>query len=231
MSEKSAIITGAGRGIGRAAAIELSRRGYRVALVSRTEKQLIETASLCTESDLFPADVSDPAAVKKIVGEIHSRYHRIGAVVHCAGVAPSIAPEKITDHEWREIIDTNLSAVVYLARELWPIWKKQGGGAMVNVSSYAAREPFEGLGAYGAAKAGVNLLGHALAKEGAPHHIRVHTVAPAATETAMFRKLLTPEQFPKDRTLDPVEVGRVIADCVCGSLTITSGEVVYVHKM
>ena len=80
-------------------------------------------------------------------------------------------------------------------------------------------------------QAGVNLLGHALAKEGAPHHIRVHTVAPAATETAMFRKLLTPEQFPKDRTLDPVEVGRVIADCVCGSLTITSGEVVYVHKM
>jgi NAD(P)-dependent dehydrogenase (short-subunit alcohol dehydrogenase family) len=101
---------------------------------------------------------------------------------------------------------------------------------VVNVSSYAARDPFDGLGAYGAAKAGINLLSLALAREGKPIHVRVHTVAPAATETTMLRTLLTPQQYPSEQTLDPAQVARVIVQCVCGDLECTSGEVIYIHK-
>jgi NAD(P)-dependent dehydrogenase (short-subunit alcohol dehydrogenase family) len=101
---------------------------------------------------------------------------------------------------------------------------------VVNVSSYAARDPFAGLGAYGAAKAGVNLLGLALAREGAEIGVRVHTVAPAATETAMLRSNFSRQQLPEDQTLSPQAVAKVIVQCVCGDLACTSGEVIYVHK-
>jgi NAD(P)-dependent dehydrogenase (short-subunit alcohol dehydrogenase family) len=128
------------------------------------------------------------------------------------------------------MIDTNLSSVVYLCRRLWPLWRKQGGGVAVNVSSFSGRDPFAGLGAYGAAKAGVNLLGIALAREGAEIGVRVHTVAPAATETAMLRSLFSAQNLPESKTLRPEAVARVIVQCICGDLDCTSGEVIYVHK-
>ena len=138
--------------------------------------------------------------------------------------------EQLTLDEWRQTLDTNLGSIFYFCRRLWPAWRRQGSGVVVNVSSYAVRDPFDGLGAYGAAKAGVNLLSLALAREGKSIGVRVHTVAPAATETAMLRSLLTAQQLPSERTLDPVAVGRVIVQCVCGDLECTSGEIIYVHK-
>jgi acetoacetyl-CoA reductase len=138
--------------------------------------------------------------------------------------------EKLTPQQWRSLIDTNLSSAYFLCRALWPIWKRQGGGVAVNVSSFAARDPFPGLGAYGAAKAGINILGLALSREGAEIGLRVHTVAPAATETAMLRSIISTEQVPVEKTLDPSAVARVIAQCICGDLACTSGEVIFVHK-
>lgn len=227
-----AIVTGAGRGIGRATAIELSRKGYRLALASRTQQELEETAGLCGRDacEVIPGDVSDDVHVGKVIAKALARFGRVDALIHCAGVAPMRSVEELALNEWRQIIDTNLSAVYSFSRQLWSIWRRQGGGVMVNVSSNAARDPFAGLGAYGAAKAGVNLLGLALAREGQAINVRVHTVAPAATETAMLRALLTPQQLPPEKTLDPAEVARVIVQCVCGDLACTSGEVIYVHK-
>jgi NAD(P)-dependent dehydrogenase (short-subunit alcohol dehydrogenase family) len=94
----------------------------------------------------------------------------------------------------------------------------------------AARDPFPGFAAYGAAKAGLNLFGLALAREGQPINVRVHTVAPGSVETAMFRGIMSAEQWPTDKTLDPAEVARVVAACIHGDLRHTSGEVIYVHK-
>lgn len=231
MEQPVAIVTGAGRGIGRASAVELAKRKYRLSLISRTASQLEETARMCaTESQCIPADVSLPANVQSVVEKTLTRFGRVDALVHCAGVAFRRSVEQMTLVEWQQTLEVNLSAVFYFCRILWPVWTKQGGGSVVNVSSYSARDPFDGLGAYGAAKAGVNLLGLALAREGEAIKVRVHTVAPSATETAMFRTLLTPMQFPKENALDPSDVARVIAQCVCGDLTYTSGEVIYLHK-
>jgi NAD(P)-dependent dehydrogenase (short-subunit alcohol dehydrogenase family) len=230
MSKPVALITGAGRGIGRAVAIELSRRGYAMVLVARTESDLEHTKELTADACAFTSDIAKPQAAKDAVQLCLSEFGRIDAIVHCAGLAPILKIDETTDEQWHAIIDTNLSAAFYLARAAWGMFAKQKYGVIVNISSLAARDPFVGFTAYGAAKAGINLLGLTLAREGQSHGIRVHTVAPGATETQMFRKLMTPEQFSPDKTLDPSDVARVVAQCVTGELAHTSGEVIWVHK-
>ncbi|MDB5297871.1 MAG: putative oxidoreductase [Phycisphaerales bacterium] len=233
MNHPVAVITGAGKGIGRATAIELARRGYALALAARTETDLLATLNVAGAEDrgiAVPADVSDPAAADQLIDQALDRLGRIDAVVHCAGYAPVRPIAQMTSAEWRRTIDTNLSAAFYLARAAWPAFERQRGGAIVNVSSLASRDPFGGFAAYGAAKAGVNLFGLSAAREGQPIGVRVYTVAPGAVETDMFRSIMTPEQYPKDKTLDPADVARVIAGCVQGDLRYASGEVIYLHK-
>jgi len=233
MSDRVAIVTGAGRGIGRAVAVELAQRGYRLALVSRTGRELEETRALCggaVESSCFPCDVADPPRVDALIEDVPAKFGRVDVLAHCAGMVVMKSIEQLSIDDWRGMLDTNLSSVYFLCRRLWPVFRKQGGGVVVNVSSYAARDPFAGLGAYGAAKAGVNLLGLALAREGAEIGVRVHTVAPAATETAMLRSILSQQQVPAEKTLLPEAVAKVIVQCACGDLACTSGEVIYVHK-
>lgn len=231
MEQPTAVISGAGSGIGRACAQALARRGYRVTLLARTRSHLEETASLCQgAATVWPVDVADPEAVSKTVGQIVASIGRIDALVHCAGVAPVRPITEMDPAEWRNVIDTNLSSAFYLARAVWPEFVRRGGGVIVNVSSVAARDPFPGFAAYGAAKAGLNLFGLSAAREGHPHRIRVHTIAPGAVETGMFRKIIPAEQYSADRTLRPEDVAQVICQCVVGDLKYTSGEVIYLHK-
>jgi NAD(P)-dependent dehydrogenase (short-subunit alcohol dehydrogenase family) len=233
MSEPVAIITGAGRGIGRATALELARRGYRLTLVARGASGLDETARLAGGAGnamCCPADVADPQQMDRVVSQTLDRHGRIDAVVNNAGLAPVRPIVEMSPQEWRDVIETNLSAAFYLTRAAWPSFEKQRGGVVVNVSSAAARDPFPGFAAYGAAKAGLNLFGLSAAREGQAIGVRVHTIAPSATETAMFRSLMTPEQYPTEKTLDPADVARIIVGCVTGELRHTSGEVIYVHK-
>lgn len=230
MSKPVAIITGAGRGIGRATAKVLSDGGYRIGLIARNEVELQETASTCADAIVLPADVSDASALQAAVAKAHAHFGRTDAAIHCAGLAPVASIEEMTLKAWEQVLAVNLTAAFVLAKAVWPIFKAQAGGSIVNVSSIAARDPFGGFLAYGSAKAGVNTFGLALAREGEPHGIRVHTVAPGATETAMFRGLFSNEQFSREKTMNPGDVARVIAQCVCGDLRYTSGEVIYVRK-
>jgi NAD(P)-dependent dehydrogenase (short-subunit alcohol dehydrogenase family) len=230
MSDRVAIVTGAGRGIGRATAIELTKSSWRVALTSRTSKELEHTRAMCGTGEMFVGDVADQKQVDAMGDEILKRFGRVDAVAHCAGAVVMKPLGETPPDEWRLMIDSNLSSVYFLWHRFWPVWKKQGSGVLVNVSSYAARDPFAGLSAYGAAKAGVNLLGLALAREGKEAGVRVHTVAPAATETAMLREIISEQHVPKEHALDPRDVARVIVQCIDGDMQHTSGEVIYVHK-
>jgi 3-oxoacyl-[acyl-carrier protein] reductase len=230
-----AIITGAGRGIGQATALKLAKAGYNVALVARSTEQLRQTVALCAkespiQSAIETADVSDASAIAGVVERTLSRWGRVDALVHSAGLAPLVAIDQMTGEHWQAVIDTNLSAAFHFCRALWPVWRRQGSGVAVLVSSQAARDPFNGFAAYAAAKAGVNMLGMALAREGSEIGVRVHVVAPGAVETAMFRALFTPDQYPAEKALAPADVAAVIAQCVNGDLRYSSGEVIYVHK-
>jgi 3-oxoacyl-[acyl-carrier protein] reductase len=136
----------------------------------------------------------------------------------------------MTPQKWRQIIDTNLSAAVHLAHAAWSTFAAQKSGVIVNISSESARDPFLGLGAYGAAKAGLNLLTRALAQEGKSINLRAYAIAPAAVETAMFRQIATIEQVPTEKALAPEDVARLVAQCLAGDLRHANGEVIYVHK-
>jgi NAD(P)-dependent dehydrogenase (short-subunit alcohol dehydrogenase family) len=157
-------------------------------------------------------------------------FGRIDAVIHCAGFAPVRPIAEMTVDEWHSVVNVNLSAAFYLTRAVWPTFERQRRGVIVNVSSLAARDPFAGFAAYGAAKAGLNLFGLSAAREGQAIGVRVYTVAPGAVETEMFRSFMPPEKFPKDKTLDPTDVAKVIAQCVQGDLKYASGEVIYLRR-
>jgi NAD(P)-dependent dehydrogenase (short-subunit alcohol dehydrogenase family) len=224
-----AVVTGGGKGIGLATARELARRGYRLALIARSRDDLA-AASAETGAMAVPADVSRLSDIESAIGQILARFGRIDALVNNAGFAPMMPIEQFTPELWQATIDTNLSAVFQFCRLLWPTWRKQGGGVVVNVSSMAAKDPFDGLGVYGAAKAGVNLLGMALAREGEPVGIRVHTIGPGAVETGMLRAIASVDQLPAENTMAPEDVARVIVQCICGDLRYSSGEVIYLHR-
>ncbi len=225
-----ALITGAGRGIGRAAAVELARAGYHLVLVARTASDLAETAHLAGRGTVVPLDVTDPDAVENCVHNAAHEHGRLDAIVHCAGLAPVKSIDEMTFAQWRDVLDTNLSAAFYLCRAAWPHFKKQNSGVVVNISSESSRDPFPGFAAYGAAKAALNLFSRSAAREAQAFNARVHTIAPAAVETTMFRQILTPAQYPTEKTLTPEDVARVILKCVQGDLAHTSGEVIYLHK-
>jgi 3-oxoacyl-[acyl-carrier protein] reductase len=231
-----AIITGAGRGIGRAVAVELGRAGYRLALASRNLDELDETIRLTCGACPSPTalavrtDVTRPEEVERLAQATLERFGRIDAVVNNAGLAPARPIAEMTIHEWQAVLDTNLSAAFYLCKAVWPAFELQQSGVVINVSSAAARDPFPGFAAYGAAKAGLNLFGLCAAREGQRIGVRVHTIAPGAVETAMLRQLFSPEQVSKDDSLDPADVAKVIVSCVTGDLRYASGEVIYIHK-
>lgn len=230
MDSPVAIVTGAGQGIGRATAVELARLGYRVVLAGRTRETLEETSREIGGGLVVVADVGQADQAESLAQQTLQTFGRVDVLVNNAGYAPLAGIEDLTNDLWRQIIDTNLSAAFYLSRALWPTFRKQQAGVIVNISSLSSRDPFPGLAAYGAAKAGLNLLGLGLAREGAAIGVRVHTLALGAVETAMFRSIRTEEQFPKTRTLDPAEVAKIIGKCATGELRYTSGEVIYLHK-
>ncbi len=230
---KTAIVTGAGSGIGRQTSIQLAAAGYHLVLVSRTRDQLEETAdlaadatSLSVQCDVTPTDLCDPVATRSLVEKTIDRFGRIDAIANVAGYSPLQPIEETSIEEWESVIDTNLSCVVHLTAEAWPILRKQGGGVIVNVSSMASIDPFPGLSIYAAAKAGLNMFTKCTAREGEPHGIRAVGIAPGAVETPMLRSLFDLDAIPHERTLDPKDVARTIRDCITGNRQFESGETI-----
>ncbi len=231
MNDRVAIITGAGRGIGRATAVELARDGFHVVLAARNEDALNQVARAIGKNALVVrTDITRPDEVDRLVAHTLKVHGRIDAIVNNAGLAPVRPIAQMSVDEWHAVIDTNLSAAFYTTRAAWPAFEKQRSGVVVNVSSAAARDPFPGFAAYGAAKAALNLFSLAAAREGEKIGLRVHTIAPSATETEMFRALPAARDWPAEKTLDPADVARVILQCIRGDLRYTSGEVIYLHK-
>jgi NAD(P)-dependent dehydrogenase (short-subunit alcohol dehydrogenase family) len=230
----SAIVTGAGGGIGRAVALQLAALGYEVALVGRTaaalEKVATEVRAAGRPALVAAGDVGQSAAVTGIVARVVAEFGRVDVVVNCAGFAPLAGLQDTSDEQWREILAVNLSGAFYMTRAVWKLMERQGGGAIVNISSMAARDPFAGLGAYGAAKAGVNLLTLATAREGAAVGIRALCIAPGAVETAMLRGLFSTEQLPAEKAMAPEEIAGVVGAFVEGTLRNASGETVYLQR-
>ncbi len=235
----TAILTGAGRGIGRATAIELSRAGASVTLVARTAGDLHETAELCTEATrsawpkartlLISADVTDSAAMRHVVDRTLATLGRVDAIINNAGYAPMKPITETDDATWRRTFDVNVGGAFYLAREAWSALASSRG-AIVNISSEAARDPLPGFVAYAPAKAAVNMLTTMFHREGKPLGIRAYGIAPAGVETEMLRSIVSADLLPVDQTLEPTDVARAIVACLLGPTRFASGETIYIHR-
>ena len=222
-----ALVTGAGSGIGRATAVLLSGRGWRVVLAGRRRGALAETAqSLAGESLAVPGDVGDAGDAARVVDAAASRFGRLDALVNNAGYAPLLPIEHTTPEVIDEVYRVNALGPAYMIARAWPIFVRRGAGCVVNVSTIGTFDPFPGFFAYAAAKAAVNSMARSCAKEGAPHNIRAFAVAPGAVETSMLRAIIPESSLPRSACLAPEDVASVIVGCIEGDYDSRSGETI-----
>ena len=230
------LITGSGSGIGRALALQLADAGHAIAISGRTTSKLNETAQLISAKHgyehpvlIHPADLTQARNCHLLIQSVGDRFGRLDALANVAGYATWANISDITPEHLQLTIDTNLNAPIHLTRAAWNLLKTNGG-TVVNVSSQASIDPFPALGAYAAAKAGLNMFTLVTAREGAEHNIKAVTIAPGAVETQMLRGLLTEDQLPASDCLTPGEVAQLITDCILGNRPFESGEVIPIVK-
>lgn len=232
LKDQVAIVTGAGRGIGRAIALRIAAQGARVALAARNIEQLTETRRLVEAAGgtaiAIPTDVSLEAPVGAMVSETLSRFGRIDVLINNAGVALTGTTESMDADTFDRLIAGNVRSVYLCCHAVWPHMKRAGRGTIVNISSIAAQDPFPGLGAYGATKLFVNLYTRSMAGEGAPHGIRVHGIAPGAVETQMLRGFIP--DFPENQTLSPDDVAATVEMMLTPAAAPMSGQTIVVKK-
>lgn len=183
---RTALVTGAGRGIGRAVAVRLAEHGYRVALTARSDEQLADSARLCPGDTLvLPADMLDPAAPDRVVSEVERTWGPVDVLVANAGAGESSPIARMSDEMWQRQIDLNLTAPFRCLRRVVPSMVEQRWGRIVVLASVAAKRGEPYIAAYTAAKHGVLGLVRSAAAELARTGVTVNAVCPAYVDTPM----------------------------------------------
>ena len=205
-----AIVTGAGRGIGRAIAEAFAREGAAVVLAARTRQQLAEVATAIRESGgwvlAVPTDVTQDAAVEGLVEQAVGERGRLDILVTAAGVA-SFGPVGATKPaDWDAMFAVNLRAVMVACRAVLPAMIHQRRGTILNVASVAARRPIAGAAAYSATKAGVVAFSRVLAEEVRGEGVRVGVLSPGSVDTPLWDAI--PGGPDRARMLRPADVAR-----------------------
>jgi len=192
---KVTIVTGAGRGIGRAIALRFAEEGSAVLLAARTRSQLdavmAELKAAGHKAAAIAADVSNEADCEAIVREARKRFGHVDILVNNAGTLGPIKPiEEVSPREWDEVITVNLRGPFLLCRLVLQEMYQRGSGAIINISSVAAKGAFRWNGPYAASKAGLCGLTRTLAAEAARNGVRVNAICPGpVSETEMSKKL------------------------------------------
>ncbi|WP_280303346.1 mycofactocin-coupled SDR family oxidoreductase [Nocardia neocaledoniensis] len=215
VSNKVALVTGAARGIGRAQAIRLAEEGADIIAVDvcgpvetvvspgATPADLDETvrAVEATGRRIVPAvvDVRDGAALRTAVDAGVGELGGLDIVCATAGISNSGAALELTEQQWQTMIDVNLTGVWQTCKASAPHLIRRGGGAMILTSSIAGLRGLVGVAHYTAAKHGVVGLMRSLAKELAPHHVRVNSVHPTNVNTPMIQNDMVRKVFRPDR--------------------------------
>lgn len=208
---KVAIVTGAGRGMGRAVALALAGEGANVAvndINADSAKAVAEEArQMGGEAIEVVGDVSKSREADAIIGKTISRFGQIDVLVNNAGIAATTSPlETISDQEWSRLLEVNLSSVFYCMRAALPHMKERKSGKIVNISSSAGRSVSTFAGAhYTASKAGVLGLTRHCAREAAAFNINVNAVAPGTIETEMLYEHASRERIAAEAQRIPLQ--------------------------
>jgi len=217
---KIAIVTGASRGIGKATAALLAKEGARVVITAKDQTRLESAARESKSFVAIPGDIRKDTEVQNVVRKTIERFGKIDILVNNAGIFPKVKPlHEISESEWNEVIDVNLTGQFRFTKAVIPHMMKNGG-CIVNVSSDAGLKSFANFeaDAYTASKAAMVLLTQAWAVEYAKYKIRVNCVCPGIVETDMTRPYLGTEaersmaeaEYPIGRIGSPEDVAKAI---------------------
>lgn len=187
LTAKTAIVTGASRGIGKAAALRLAAAGANVALLARSTREIEATAAEIGPRAMARAcDVSDGASVAEAAAAVTARWGGTDILVNNAGLIEPIARIEDTDPAaWHQVIAVNLMGPLYAIRAVLPGMKARGGGVIINISSGAATNAMEGWSHYCASKAGLLMLTQCVHKEEAESGVRCVGLSPGTVATDM----------------------------------------------
>jgi len=239
LAEKTALVTGASRGIGRATALELAKAGAKVALnfagnraAAEEVAALIEAAG--GEALLVQADVGDPAAVDVMIKAVVARFGKIDILVNNAGITRDNLIMRMKEEEWDAVIHTNLKGIFNCTKAVTRLMMKQKYGRIVNMTSVVGVMGNAGQSNYAAAKAGVIGFTKSMAKELASRNITVNAVAPGYISTDMTANL--PEQakselqsqIPLQRLGNPEDVASAVLFLVSPGADYITGQTLHV---
>ena len=194
LAGKTALITGASKGLGKAMALALAEAGANLALVSRDLGKLMETTAAVracgVEAEALRADVTDETQVAVLEKKVAARFGRIQILINNAGINIRKNVTDFTLVEWRSVLDTNLTGVFLLCRAFLPQMKGQGYGRILNLTSIMSHVALPGRAAYAASKSGLLGFTKALALELAPEKITVNGISPGPFATEMNKPLI-----------------------------------------
>ncbi len=215
LSNKTAVITGASHGLGRAVAFKLAALGARAALIARRPDPLKQTAAAIREqggeASVYPCDVSDSSQARETAVQIQNAFGAIHILINNAGIPAPRQFEETGFDDWDQVIGVNLSGVFYLTRSLWDSLKSADSACVINISGTAGLRG-GGSPAYGSSKFGLTGLNYAIANAGADHNIRSTILYPGGMDTGWRGAPIGVAS--RSESMDPDTVADMIAHLV-----------------
>ena len=202
---KTAIVTGASSGIGRACALAFGREGAKLALVARRRERLEQLAQEIGSSALaLQADVSKQDQIDRVVADTVEHFGTVNILLNNAGILHIGTAEQITEEQWNETFNLNVRGLWLLSRAVLPHMRKSGGGSIINMASVLGINGARNRAAYAASKGAVVLLTKCMAIDHGAENIRVNAVCPSFVETELTAKVISqapnPEKVRSERT-------------------------------
>lgn len=234
LAGRTAIVTGASQGLGRAIAIELGRNGAKVACVARNAEKLAETvgaiAAAGGTAEAFSCDVKSKESVEQVIDAVCEKWGKLDILVNNAGVTRDTLLPRMTDDEWDDVIITNLRGAFLFARAASRYMMRARYGRIINISSVSGLIGNAGQTNYSASKAGLIGMSRSLSKELAGRNVTVNCVAPGFIESEMT-KVLGPivieeakKRIPAKRLGQPEDVAACVLFLASGAASYVTGQ-------
>jgi len=237
---KVALVTGSSRGIGRAIAIELAKRGFSVVINNDGKPQegievVDEIKKIGQRALYIQADVSDPGQVEKMVETVLDEFGRIDILVNNAGIVMDKRLENMSIEQWNRVISVNLTGTFNCTKAVIRFMKEQGSGKIINIASVVGEIGNFGQSNYAASKGGVIAFTKTVAKEYAKYGVLVNAIAPGFIKTKMvegippkvMQKIL--EQIPLGRLGEPEEVAKLVCFLASSDADYITGQVININ--
>jgi gluconate 5-dehydrogenase len=240
VSGQVVLISGGSRGIGRALAEGFARREARVIITGRDQATLEQTAGTLratgTNVQSLVCDVTQPAAIDRLVAQVISDCRRIDTLINSAGVNRRKAATTVTEEDYDYVLDINLKGAFLLSQAVGRQMIQQRGGSQINIASLATERPLKHIGPYAMSKAGLGQMTRSLAMEWGPYGVRVNAIAPGFIVTDLTRKLWADQKMqawvkantPQGRLGQPEDLVGTALFLASPAAAFLTGQILYV---